>query len=1140
MAFTQDFRTQRRNYNDGETRIGEKDRLWYDSNTNTIRISDGVTPGGTVVGGGSSGGSYTLPTASSTVKGGVKIGSNITITDGVISVAAPFSGNYNDLSNKPTGYATLTGEETLTNKTLTSPTITDGVFQTSFTIGNQVFYEHGYNGFSVNENWDIVGQSNFTGYHYTSGAGRDGVAFTLARTGQFTDGFGIHGTASGNEFVIGSETANTDYVFKTSIGMPFDVSGGTTIFKIGRDGNLTFADSTVQTTAWLGSTDTIIKVAGSFASNQPFKSQVVADLTDGVSISTWMGIPQFSTNKTWKFDYNGTLTMPGITKLSTGSVSAPSLTFTNATNRGIYDSNDGGVGFVGAGWEQARIGIATNTNRYVILQGGQAGVTSPAIGTGGGAEALTIFSNGNSIRFYTKGYGSAPQMTIAALDNTVNYVQVQGNLTGSSPTISSVGSDSTVDLALVAKAGAIVVKNPNTQNLIGYSNTFSNGNWSKGTFVTVATTAATTDPFGGSNAWLLLADTSTNSHALYYIGSSPWVLNAINTLSIYVKTAGYTLVQMSDIGTAAYCARFNLTAVTATPVVGCTATITLVTNGWYRLTVTTTTSTAFNSSSRFAIIGYPSSGATPNTYNVSYTGDATNGIYIYGAQVELAPTAGTYVETVSLTQIYTAPKISFNGVTNIQLASTGALSLTPAGNGALQAQPGDGTTLNGNARGAYAVDWQMHRYGSQSVASGGYTVIGGGDGNTNTGYAGTIAGGVNNSVGYNWGFVGGGSQNTSSGQNSSLAGGLNNTANGYYASILGGAYNNAGVNTTVTTQTTTATGVTAGVATVTLSSANASIKVGQFITSSSGAIPSYVYVAAISSTTLTLSVNAQSTIGSAITLNFYSPTMTVAGGSYNTASGAFSFVGGGGAIFSSNGNTASGDWSFVGGGYKNTASGAGSFVGGGGFYTGNFTSGNTASGDASTIVGGMNQTAPGFAAFIGGGQNNYANGTLSSVLGGGYGLTRTVVGNTIFPASNSPFGTYTGGQSQAGLLILARQTTDNTATILASDSNTPGTTNQLALPVNSAFFVKGSVVAGVTAGGNSKAWTFECVIKKGAANSATLVGTPIVNVVAQDSGASAWTIAITSGTDTLTVTVTGQASTTIRWVCKIETTEMTF
>ena len=194
MAFSQKLFTSLHSYSDPDTRIGELNRIWYDSVTNVFRIQlDKVTAGGTIIGGAGSG-----------------------------------------------GYATLTGEETLTNKTLTSPTITDGVFQHTFSIGNQIFYEHGYNGFSVNEDFDIVGEGNFTGYHFTSGAGRDGVAFTLARTGQFTTGFGIHGTAEDNEYVIGSETANTDFVFKKSIGMPFDVSGGTDLFRISNDGSVTF------------------------------------------------------------------------------------------------------------------------------------------------------------------------------------------------------------------------------------------------------------------------------------------------------------------------------------------------------------------------------------------------------------------------------------------------------------------------------------------------------------------------------------------------------------------------------------------------------------------------------------------------------------------------------------------------------------------------------------------------------------------------------------------------------------------------------------------------------------------------------------------------------------------------------------
>ena len=48
MAFTQDFFTSRRNRDDGETYLHQLDRLWYDSNTNTIRIGNN-TPGGKIV-----------------------------------------------------------------------------------------------------------------------------------------------------------------------------------------------------------------------------------------------------------------------------------------------------------------------------------------------------------------------------------------------------------------------------------------------------------------------------------------------------------------------------------------------------------------------------------------------------------------------------------------------------------------------------------------------------------------------------------------------------------------------------------------------------------------------------------------------------------------------------------------------------------------------------------------------------------------------------------------------------------------------------------------------------------------------------------------------------------------------------------
>ena len=101
MAFAHKLFTSLQNYSDPDTRIGELNRIWYDSINNVFRIQlDTTTAGGTVIGG-AGGGSYTLPVATASILGGVKIGSNITINAGVISVAAPFSGSYNDLTSKP-------------------------------------------------------------------------------------------------------------------------------------------------------------------------------------------------------------------------------------------------------------------------------------------------------------------------------------------------------------------------------------------------------------------------------------------------------------------------------------------------------------------------------------------------------------------------------------------------------------------------------------------------------------------------------------------------------------------------------------------------------------------------------------------------------------------------------------------------------------------------------------------------------------------------------------------------------------------------------------------------------------------------------------------------------------------------------
>jgi hypothetical protein len=248
-------------------------------------------------------------------------------------------------------------------------------------------------------------------------------------------------------------------------------------------------------------------------------------------------------------------------------------------------------------------------------------------------------------------------------------------------------------------------------------------------------------------------------------------------------------------------------------------------------------------------------------------------------------------------------------------------------------------------------------------------------------------------------------------------------------------------------------------------------------------------------------------------------------------------------------NVASGDYSFLGGGSDNKASNFYSAVvgGAGNFATGNssFVGGgldNKANNLASVVAGGRLNVASGDYSAIGGGREHIANSAFSTVSGGAYGSTRGVIGYHAFPACNGPILPVPGGLSQAGLLVLGAETTDATPTVIRSNTSAASTTNQLILPNNSAYYFKGSVIANVTGAGDTKSWTFDGQIKRGANAAATTLTGSTVSSPYADAGASTWAAALTADTTNggLAVTVTGQAGTTIRWVCKLETTEVAY
>jgi hypothetical protein len=753
-------------------------------------------------------------------------------------------------------------------------------------------------------------------------------------------------------------------------------------------------------------------------------------------------------------------------------------------------------------------GPASSTDNAVALFDGTTGKVLKS-----GGVLATVATTGE----YSDLSGLPTFGTIATQD--ANAVAITGGTIDNT----SIGATTPSTVNATTITGQTGQLNGTGQNLVLQSQTLATSPWTAVSSGTTATNASTTAPDGTSTGCTLTANAGTGVHYAFS-GALPAIPNSIPyTVSFYAKSGTTRYVQFAIGGTGTILANFDTTAGTVGTTLGLTSSsITAVGSGWYRCVVTFTYA---NTNGAGVVLAIQTSAS--DTRFQTWTAAGTETVLLWGIQAELGLTANTYIPTTT-TAVYGTPTLSFSGVSSIGLLSNGALYLEPAGNGAIQADATTSTTAGGNVRGANAVDWQTLRSAAATrVASGAVATVSGGTNNSATAFGSVTCGGDSNQSTNTYSFIGAGAANAASAHYSSVVGGYTNSATGRY-NFIGNGYANSGTaNAAVTTQSATMNGTTA----VTLSASNASIRVGQLITGTSITNFPDTYVAAISGTSLTLSQAASGS--STSTLSFFRPHGVVVGGGNNQATGSYSFIGGGGdAGTAANRNVASGDWSFVGGGLTNTASG---------LYSSTVAGRNSSATATDCHTLGASCVASSTAAIaIGFGSNS--NGVSSAVLGASRGIARSIAGNTVFAGSNSPIASVSG-VSQSALLVLGVQTTDATPTALCSNSSAAGTTNQVILPNNSAYFFRGEVISGKTGGGDAKGWTIEGVIKRGAnAASTALVGVPTVTSTYADLGAATWDIAVTADTTNggLRVTFTGQAATTIRTVCSIRTVEMTF
>jgi hypothetical protein len=449
--------------------------------------------------------------------------------------------------------------------------------------------------------------------------------------------------------------------------------------------------------------------------------------------------------------------------------------------------------------------------------------------------------------------------------------------------------------------------------------------------------------------------------------------------------------------------------------------------------------------------------------------------------------AGKSVSTDSLPVTGAISSASPNATVNVAsltsavTTTNGDLALVTKGTGALLAQVPTGTTAGGNKRGQYAVDLVGFRLNAANVASGDYSFLGGGSDNKASNFYSAVVGGAGNFATGNNSFIGGGIENQANNLASGVAAGRLNVASADYAMVSGGREN---------------------VASGSYSAAGGGLSnaaSGQYTTIPGGRLNT-----------------ASASYG------------TTGGGLSNTNSGQYATISGG------SGNTGSSNYSVIGGGQSNSATGSTAVVSGG--------SSNTASGTFSNVSGGINNTASGSRSAVLSGDTNLANGQYAVILGGIYGTARQMIGYAAQSGAN-PFTGTTVGMVQTGSMLLGMVTTNNSSKTMSSDGLSAGfTRNVLTLQDNSAIFFKGAVIANVTGAGDTKSWTFEGQIKRGSGASTTVLTGSTVTVGYEDTGASAWTLSLAANTTdgSLRVSGVGAVSDTVRWVCKLETTEVGF
>lgn len=210
---------------------------------------------------------------------------------------------------------------------------------------------------------------------------------------------------------------------------------------------------------------------------------------------------------------------------------------------------------------------------------------------------------------------------------------------------------------------------PQRTNLVTWSDAFDNASWLK--LLSTVTANQTTSPDGTTNADKLFENATNGFHSIYQSTSNA---TGLFTLSCYAKSSerNWLILDIFTGATGGDClAWFDLNnGVVGSTTNGSgssstTSTIQSVGNGWYRCSVTVNKTSATGGNSSIAI--------TTGNNITSYAGNSSNGLFIYGAQLEAGAYPTTYIPTTSATATRVADSSRTTGRSSLIGQSEGTL-----------------------------------------------------------------------------------------------------------------------------------------------------------------------------------------------------------------------------------------------------------------------------------------------------------------------------------------------------------------------------------------------------------------------------------------------------------------------------------